>query len=84
MKEVYILHTMEGTKRYTRAEIIENARQQEKAGITPRYKYNDGSTPAGWLVWSTREDGAGVVFKLAPEKYGIISAWQGDFHYTTA
>lgn len=79
MKEVYLLHTRNGARLYTRAEIIENARQQENAGIIPRYRYNDGSTPPGWLVWSTMEDGAGVVYKLAPEKYGIISAWQGEF-----
>ena len=81
MKEVYLLHTRNGARLYTRAEIIENARQQENAGIIPRYRYNDSSTPPGWLVWSTIEDGAGVVYKLALARriyHSIKGRWKNE------
>jgi hypothetical protein len=66
-------------------EIINNAIEQEQKGIEPLYYLRDskgGFYPgAGWLVWSTWDDGAGVVFKKENGTYSIITGWQADFIY---
>lgn len=82
----YLIHTKDGNKVFTTKDIIENAKAQEKAGINPAYKwYNhktktaDETIPAGWLVWSTWEDGCCICYKRPDNTYGIIIGWQADF-----
>lgn len=81
----YLIHTKDGNKVLTTDEIIANAKQQEADGITPHYFYRYGKNGemerGGWLVWSTWEDGAGVVFKLDNDNYMILDGWQADFIY---
>lgn len=52
----------------TDQEIIQNALNQEKSGIDPRYAFIDYKTkepvgPLGWLVWSLWDGGCGVVYR---------------------
>lgn len=68
----------------TDEQIIENALQQEKDGITPRYCFRDYKTgekltPPGWLVWSLYDGGCGVVYRRADGKMIITTGLQGDF-----
>ena len=82
----YLIHKAEGNEVLSSDEIINNAREQEQAGTKPHYifydyKNNRAITPAGWLVWSTSEDGAGVVYKREDNKYIIVTGWQGEFIY---
>lgn len=81
----YLIHTKDGNKILTAAEIIENAKQQEREGIEPHYFWRyakEEETPrGGWLVWSTWADGCGVVFKLNDDNYMILDGWQADFIY---
>ena len=79
MNDIFLLHTKNGNKIYKKSDLIDNAKKQEKAGIKPCYKYFDGKTPAGWLVFSTWEDGAGIVYKNTAGRYCLISGTQGDF-----
>ena len=82
--KTYIIKTRNGNKLYTAEQIIENAKEQEHAGIRPAYAWRDyktgePSTPAGWLVWSTL-DGCGVVYRRKSDGNYIISpGMQGDF-----
>ena len=69
----------------TREQIIENALQQEREGITPHYCFYDYKkqkkvTPPGWLVWSL-QDGVGVVYRREDGKMVIVKGIQGDFCY---
>ena len=69
----------------TREQIIENALQQEREGITPHYCFYDYKkkekvTPAGWLVWSLM-DGCGVVYRREDGKMIIVKGVQSDFCY---
>ena len=80
----YILHTRNGVELVTESQAIENALQQEKAGIQPLYCWYDSKTgenvtPPGWLVWSTWADGCGVVYRRHDGKMILISGMQGDF-----
>lgn len=73
-------------KVYTSSQIIENALQQETEGIKPHYTFYDYNnkkpvTPLGWLVWSTIENGVGVVFRRNDGKMMITTGVQGDFCY---
>ena len=82
-KRVFIIHRSNGENLIIKeSDAIENAKQQERQGIRPAYKCNivDG-IPAGWLVWSTYEDGAGVVHKRADGKYILLTGWQGEFTF---
>lgn len=79
-----LLHLREGNKVYTVDEIIENAKKQEADGIKPMYAFLDAKCrkpclPAGWLVYSTWDDGAGVVYKNDNGKYIFVRGWQGEF-----
>lgn len=38
-------------------------------------------TPAGWLIWSTFEDGCGVVYRRSDGKMIVVTGWQGEFCY---
>lgn len=67
-------------------EIINNALEQEKSGIKPHYAFYDYKkhkkmTPAGWLVWSLRDGGCGVVYRRKDGKMIITTGLQGDFCY---
>ena len=69
----------------TDEEIIENALQQEAAGIDPHYAFYDYKkketvTAPGWLVWSLR-DGCGVVYRRNDGKMIICTGVQSDFVY---
>lgn len=84
MERNYLIHTRDGNKVLTAAEIIQNALEQEAAGIEPLYRYahyktREPITPPGWLVWSTWDDGAGVVYRREDGKMIIITGWQGEF-----
>lgn len=84
MERNYLIHTRDGNKVLTAAEIIANALEQEAAGIKPHLSYADPKTrepitPPGWLVWSTWDDGAGVVYRREDGKMIIVTGWQGEF-----
>lgn len=82
--KTYIIKTRNESKLYTADEIIENAKEQERAGIRPTftwiyYKTGEALTQPGWLVWSTL-DGCGVVYRRKKDgKYIINTGMQGDF-----
>lgn len=84
MEEHYTLHLHDGIKTFSKSELIENAKQQERDGVKPMYVFygkdtSDHITPPGWLVFSTWTDGAGVVCKYDNGRYGLIRGWQGEF-----
>jgi hypothetical protein len=83
MERVFILHLRNENKRVTEADAIRNAEEQQAAGVAPMYQYRntngDAITPRGWLVWSTWEDGAGVVYRRDDGKMILVTGWQGDF-----
>ena len=86
MKRNFLLHFKSGNRIFTEKEIIENALQQESEGIQPHqslyaYKAKEKITPVGWLVWSTVEDGCGVVYRRSDGKMIVVTGWQGDFCY---
>ena len=84
MEERYILHTRKGVQIVTESQAINNALDQEKSGIIPRYSFRDyktgeNLTPPGWLVWSTFADGCGVVYRRSDERRIVTTGLQGDF-----
>ena len=84
MARTFLLHLKSGNKIITEREAIDNALQQKKEGIQPHYSFYDYKakekiTPAGWLVWSTSEDGCGVVYRRSDGKMIVVTGWQGDF-----
>lgn len=84
MEERYILHTGKGVQIVTESQAINNALDQEKSGVIPRYSFLDYKTgekltPPGWLVFSTFEDGCGVVYRRSDGKMIITTGFQGDF-----
>lgn len=74
----YILHFASGNKIISEKEAIANAIKQKNIGVTPLYK-RSGSDARGWLVWSTFEDGAGVVFQREDGSAYVSTGLQGDF-----
>lgn len=74
----YILHFASGNKIISEKEAIANAIKQKNSGVTPLYK-RSGSDARGWLVWSTFEDGAGVVFQREDGSAYVSTGWHGDF-----
>ena len=74
----YILHFASGNKIISEKEAIANAIEQKNSGVTPLYK-RSGSDARGWLVWSTFEDGAGVVFQREDGSAYIATGLQDDF-----
>ena len=86
MIRTWLLHTKNGNMIINENEAIQNAKDQEKKGIEPKFywmnwKEDKKEGPAGWLVWSTFEDGAGVVFKNKNGCYYVVTGWQADFCY---
>ena len=84
MERTYILHFNIGNRLATESEVIQNALDQEKDGVKPKYAFRDyktgeTATPPGWLVWSTYADGCGVVYRRSDGKYMLVTGWQGDF-----
>lgn len=84
MEKNYILHTKNGVQLVTASQAISNALEQEKNGISPRYAFRDyksgeNITPPGWLVWSTLEDGCGVVYRRSDKKMIVATGFPGDF-----
>jgi hypothetical protein len=80
MQNTYIIHTNSGTKIFSASQIIENAIEQQNAGITPRYRHKmaNENVPSGFLVWST-VSGCGVVYFRHDGKPIITMGVQGDF-----
>lgn len=74
----YILHFASGNKIISEKEAIANAIEQKNSGVTPLYK-RSGSDARGWLVWSTFENGAGVVFQREDGSAYVSTGLQGDF-----
>ena len=84
MEERYILHTKNGVVLVTESQAINNALDQEKSGVIPRYSFRDYKTgekltPPGWIVWSTFADGCGVVYRRSDGKMIVTTGFQGDF-----
>ena len=69
----YILHTKTGVELVKESQAVNNALEQEKSGISPRYAFR------GWLVWSTYADGCGVVYRRHDWKMIFTTGMQGDF-----
>lgn len=70
----------------TAKKVIENAIEQERAGIQPHYAWWDYKeekpvTGKGWLVWSSANHGCGVVYRRHDGKMIIVTGVQGDFAY---
>lgn len=86
MERTYILHTKSGTKIITETDAINNALDQEKKGVEPRYSFYDyknceKATPPGWLIWSTLQDGCGVAYRRNDGKMIVCTGMQSDFVY---
>ncbi len=82
MERNFVIHSREkGTMILSETECIKNALEQEKAGVRPSYAWRDkeSTLSPGWLVWSTWEDGAGVVVRRSDGKMYVQTGWQGDF-----
>lgn len=80
MEERYILHTGKGVQIVTESQAINNALDQEKSGVIPRYSFRDYKTgekltPPGWLVFSTFS----VVYRRSDGKMIVTTGFQGDF-----
>lgn len=80
----YVLHTEKGVQIVTESQAINNALDQEKSGVIPRYSFRDYKTgekltPPGWLVWSTFADGCGVVYRRSDGKMIVTTGFQGNF-----
>lgn len=86
MERTFILHLKSGTKIVTEADVINNALDQEKEGVEPHYSFYDYKnrekiTPPGWLIWSTLQDGCGVVYRRNDGKMIVTTGIQSDFAY---
>ena len=85
--DIYTIHKADGSILHlTRDELIQNARDQKADGVKPSYSFwdykrNEAITPPGWLVYSTYEDGAGVVYPIQgdADHMGFVRGWQGEF-----
>lgn len=80
----YVLHAKNGVVLVTESQAINNALDQEKSGVIPRYSFlgyktGENLTPPGWLVWSTFADGCGVVYRRSDGKMIVTTGFQGDF-----
>ena len=81
----YLLHTKSSNKIITKRDAIENALYQESMGIEPHYARYDKKnhkqlSPLGWLVWSTYEDGCGIVYRKKQTGENIdTTGCQGEF-----
>lgn len=85
-ERIYFLHLKTGNKRITWEEAIVNAEDQKTQGVTPHYTLFDNSkkeklSNPGWLIWSTWQDGAGVVVPRDGGKLVLLTGWQSGFAY---
>ena len=85
-ERIYTLHLKSGNKMITRENAIANAEDQKAQGVTPHYTLFDNAkgeklSNPGWLVWSTWQDGAGVVVPRDDGKLVLLTGWQSDFAY---
>lgn len=85
-ERIYFLHLKTGNKRITWEEAIANAEDQKVQGVTPHYTLFDNAkseklSNPGWLIWSTCQDGAGVVVPRDDGKLVLLTGWQSDFAY---
>lgn len=87
MKNIFLIRLNDDTVKIIReSEAIENALKQEAEGIAPHYAFFDykehkALTAPGWLVWSTKTDGCGVVYRRSDGKMILTTGLQGDFCY---
>lgn len=85
-ERTYIIRLKTGNKIITESDAIVNAEDQKVQGVAPHYTLFDNikkeklSNP-GWLVWSTWQDGAGVVVPRDDGKMVLLTGWQSDFAY---
>jgi hypothetical protein len=85
-ERTFIIRLKTGNKIITESEAIANAEEQKAKGIKPHYVLFDGdkkeklSNP-GWLIWSTWEDGAGVVVPRDDGKLVLLTGWQSNLAY---
>lgn len=79
--DTYVIHLASGeTRVFSAAELIQNAKDQQAAGVEPIYRFNYGkgeTSAAGYLVYSTYHDGCAIVILDGRER--ILTGWQGDF-----
>ena len=85
-ERIYFLHLKTGNKRITLEEAIKNAEYQKAQGVAPHYTLFDNTkneklSNPGWLIWSTWQDGAGVVVPRDDGKLVLLTGWQSDFAY---
>lgn len=85
-ERIYFLHLKTGNKRITWEEAIKNAEYQKAQGVAPNYTLFDNTkneklSNPGWLIWSTWQDGAGVVVPRDDGKLVLLTGWQSDFAY---
>ncbi len=75
----YLIHLKTGNRIITTEEAIQNAKEQEREGVEPHYRHF-ALEKRGWLIWSTFEDGTGIIVK-SKDNYRLIRGFQGDFTY---
>ena len=76
-----ILHPRKGKNIILRADdILTEVKKQIADGVEPHY-HTKGIDLAGWLMWSTYHDGAGVAFIREDKQVIIVTGWQGEFSY---
>ena len=85
-ERIYFLHLKTGNKRIACEDAIKNAEYQKSQGVAAHYALFDNTnreklSNPGWLIWSTRQDGAGVVVPRDDGKLVLLTGWQGDFAY---
>lgn len=85
-ERIYFLHLKTGNKRITWENAIKNAEYQKAQGEVPHYALFDSTkkkklSNPGWLIWSTWQDGAGVVVPRDDGKLVLLTGWQSDFAY---
>lgn len=83
----WLIHTKEGNMVITEKEAIENAKNQEKEGIEPKYYYFNPKTKEkelspGFLIWSTYKDGCGICHKRKDGTYYVTTGFQGNYCYS--
>lgn len=78
--ENYVIHTNNGSMVITPPQVFAEVKRQQAAGVPASYRFRGlgDDFPAGWLIWSTWADGAGVAIPCG-DSYRVIRGWQGEF-----